>query len=195
MTECGFLLPVEQDTMDIRLFEQIRDLHFCDEELQWELIPMRRFTSCPSKSWDLLQNVAFVEHVDDPLVFRVMGRVYPPEDIWREPDLPSSSKANKVSSASKKKKGPKKADSARRLKVTSWHWRNLLTKFVLRCQGIPREAYWMTTWRMGGRRRIKGKRVLGSLRVKRQLVWMWKRVDGKKTNNVLCSSNSKLSCM
>merc|ERR1712192_112232 len=91
MTECGFLLPVEQDTMDIRLFEQIRDLHFCDEELQWELIPMRR----------------------------VMGRVYPPEDIWREPDLSSSSssKANKVASASKKKKGPKKADSARRLKV------------------------------------------------------------------------------
>ena len=43
MTECGFLLPVEEDTMDIRLFEQIRELHFCDEELQWELIPMRRF--------------------------------------------------------------------------------------------------------------------------------------------------------
>merc|ERR1719341_397977 len=91
MTECGFLLPVEEDTMDIRLFEQIRELHFCDEELQWELIPMRR----------------------------VMGRIYPPEDIWREPDLPSSSKskANRASLASKKKRGPKKADSARRLKV------------------------------------------------------------------------------
>jgi len=88
MTECGFLLPVEEDTMDIRLFEQIRELHFCDEELQWELIPMRR----------------------------VMGRIYPPEDIWREPDLPTYSKANKASSVSKKK-GPKKADSARRLKV------------------------------------------------------------------------------
>ena len=52
--------------------------------------------------------------------FRVMGRLYPPEDIWREPDLSASSKAkNKVSSVSKKK-GPKKADSARRLKVTSF---------------------------------------------------------------------------
>ena len=47
-------------------------------------------------------------------MFRVMGRTYPPEDIWKEPDL--SSKANHASSASKKK-GPKKADSARRLKV------------------------------------------------------------------------------
>merc|ERR1712210_195302 len=78
-----------EDTMDIRLFEQIRELHFCDEELQWELIPMRR----------------------------VMGRIYPPEDIWRDPDHPTSSKANRASSASKKKRGPKKADSARRLKV------------------------------------------------------------------------------
>ena len=48
------------------------------------------------------------------LLFRVMGRTYPPEDVWKEPDL--SSKANHASSASKKK-GPKKADSARRLKV------------------------------------------------------------------------------
>merc|ERR1719242_858570 len=86
MTECGFLLPVEEDFMDLRLYEQIRELHFCDEELQWELIPMQR----------------------------VMGRTYPPEDVWKEPDL--SSKANHASSASKKK-GPKKADSARRLKV------------------------------------------------------------------------------
>ena len=45
MTECGFLLPVEEDFMDLRLYEQIRELHFCDEELQWELIPMQRLTS------------------------------------------------------------------------------------------------------------------------------------------------------
>merc|ERR1719167_1295168 len=93
MTECGSLLPVEEDFMDIRLFEQIRELHYCDEELQYELIPMRR----------------------------VMGRVYPPEDIWREPDLGSRkvSKSNKArrSSLTSKKKGLKKADSARRLKV------------------------------------------------------------------------------
>ena len=50
MTECGFLLPVEEDTMDIRLFEQIRELHYCDEELQWELIPMRRYILLPIKS-------------------------------------------------------------------------------------------------------------------------------------------------
>merc|ERR1719410_2539391 len=50
-----------------------------------------------------------------------MGRVYPPEDIWREPDLGSRkvSKSNKArrSSLTSKKKGLKKADSARRLKV------------------------------------------------------------------------------
>ena len=131
MTECGFLLPVEQDTMDIRLFEQIRDLHFCDEELQWELIPMRRFIFWPIMlgfltnwclCWALLKSMSLWIDVHDLLAFRALGRVYPPEDIWREPDLPSSSsssKANKVASASKKKKGPKKADSARRLKVTS----------------------------------------------------------------------------
>ena len=45
MTECGFLLPVEEDFMDLRLFEQIRELHYCDEELQYELIPMRRYFS------------------------------------------------------------------------------------------------------------------------------------------------------
>ena len=45
MTECGFLLPVEEGFLDIRLFEQMRELHYCDEELQYELIPMRRYFS------------------------------------------------------------------------------------------------------------------------------------------------------
>ena len=81
-------------------------------------------------------------------ISRVMGRIYPPEDIWREPDLPAQSKVNQVSSVSKKKKGPKKADSARRLKVTSCHW-YILFDSLCRCQGIP-----------GGAQRWNGKREL-----------------------------------
>ena len=111
MTECGFLLPVEEDFMDIRLFEQIRELHYCDEELQYELIPMRRLSV-------FKEIYCFYPSIT---TLRVMGRVYPPEDIWREPDLGSRkvSKSNKArrSSLTSKKKGLKKADSARRLKV------------------------------------------------------------------------------
>ena len=62
-----------------------------------------------------------------------------------------------------------------------------LTKFVFRCQGIPRGAFWMTTQRTGRRRRIEIKRVLGSPRAKVKSVWVWKIIEGKKRSNVLCS--------